>query len=275
MQEHPFFFQGPDHRLFAVLHQASGVARGGLVFCHPFMEEKLWAHRVHVSLARALAQAGWGVLRFDMRGNGDSEGLFRESTVEDYIADFSAACGQLRDSLGPGARIGAFGLRLGANVALAGAERSGLEGPIVLWEPITSGQRYGQEILRSNLTSQMAVHGKVQVTREQLVQSMRDGEAVDVEGYELTSTVFDSLSAIDLSSDDPVSVRGPCLVAQTVKDERQPLRKDLEGLLARLPRGSVLEKAVEEPFWREIRTYYGHAPRLTQLTLDWLEEREQ
>ena len=47
--------------------------------CHPLGEEKLWAHRVFVSLARDLANAGFVVLRFDCRGEGDSDRDARQS----------------------------------------------------------------------------------------------------------------------------------------------------------------------------------------------------
>ena len=71
-REQPFFDGTGDSRLFAFAHHPVGASRGNVVFCHAFAEEKLWSHRVYVTFARELAQAGYGVLRFDMRGEGDS-----------------------------------------------------------------------------------------------------------------------------------------------------------------------------------------------------------
>ena len=53
---------------------------GGIVFCHPFGEEKLWTHRVFVTFARRLAAAGHAVLRFDHRANGEQMGPRHEAS---------------------------------------------------------------------------------------------------------------------------------------------------------------------------------------------------
>ena len=77
--EEPFIFRRDDVSLFGMLHKPAGSPRLGFVTCHPFAEEKLWSHRVFVSAARALAQAGHAVLRFDFSGAGDSGGSTAES----------------------------------------------------------------------------------------------------------------------------------------------------------------------------------------------------
>ena len=55
--------------------QSPSPCAAAFVFCHPLTEEKLWTHRVFVTFARELAAAGHTVLRFDYRGNGDSDGI--------------------------------------------------------------------------------------------------------------------------------------------------------------------------------------------------------
>lgn len=272
MAETPFFFQGQVGELFGVWHEPQGDARGvTLVFCHPFMEEKLWAHRVFVHMARTLAEAGFGVLRFDMRGNGDSDGRFAEATLDNYLSDIDTARAEAAKRA-PDSKIGLLGLRLGAGLAAQAAARFGFDGPLVLWEPVTSGDRYSQEILRSNLTTQMAVHGKVTTTREQLVEQMQAGEPVDVEGYEFSWTVFEALKNANFAEAAGEPYGQPTLVVQVVKNEKQPLRKDLEAMAEAVAKDAKVDKAEEEPFWREIKTYYGQAPRLEALTLDWLRE---
>lgn len=274
MTETPFFFDGGTEQLFGVLHRCESVKGTGFVFCHPFMEEKLWAHRVFVHMARKLATRGYPVLRFDCRGNGDSDGEFSTTTMADYLADIGTAIGELHHQEPNVQHIGLLGLRLGASFSLQAARQHGLDGPLVLWEPITNGDRYSQEILRSNLTAQMAVHGKVQVTREQLVENMQNGDPVDVEGYEFSWSVFDSLRQLNLEGEEPIDYAGRSLILQTVKNEKQPLRKDIIALADRLGAQATVDKVEEEPFWREIKTYYGCAPKLEQRSLDWLEGRE-
>jgi len=52
MTETPFFFPNGNYQLFGVLHEAEAPSKNeGFVFCAPFAEEKLWAHRVFVNFA--------------------------------------------------------------------------------------------------------------------------------------------------------------------------------------------------------------------------------
>lgn len=171
MDEIPFFFSNGSYELFAILHQPCGKPNDtGFVFCHPILEEKLWAHRVYVSLARDLAKRGHTVLRFDHSGQGDSDGDFSEVSVESHLNDIEAAVERLRLERPGLKRIALFGLRLGATFAALAALRSKDIDRLVLWEPIVNGERYMQEVLRINLTGQMAVHGRVIQDRKQLVE---------------------------------------------------------------------------------------------------------
>ena len=54
--------------------------------------------------------------------------------------------------------------------------------------------------------------------------------------------------------------------------ETLPPRKDLAALAAAAPAVET-RNAPEEPFWREIKTFYQRADRLFQVTLDWLEAK--
>ena len=69
--------------------------------CHPLGEEKLWAHRVFVTFARDLATAGFAVLRFDFRGEGDSDRPFEQADFETRIEDACLAIDTVRE-LNPG-----------------------------------------------------------------------------------------------------------------------------------------------------------------------------
>src|SRR5688572_4366441 len=100
MVETPLFFPRGSIDLFGVYHEAAGPGRLPFVLCHPFAEEKLWAHRVYVSFARALAARGHAVLRFDCLGCGDSGGSFADSTIQTTVEDVGAAIAQLRTLAG-------------------------------------------------------------------------------------------------------------------------------------------------------------------------------
>src|SRR5690606_39670222 len=70
---HSAFWPVENHRLF-VMEQVPVTARGAVLMCAPFLEERLFCRRVLRNLALSLADAGWHVLRFDSAGEGDSEG---------------------------------------------------------------------------------------------------------------------------------------------------------------------------------------------------------
>ena len=266
--ETPLYFDRESLRLFGVLHEPDGEGgRTPFVFCHPFGEEKLWAHRVFVTFARELVSRGHTVLRFDRAGNGDSQGEFSASSVQSGLADLDAAIDLVRAKT-QARRVSLLGLRLGGSLACrAAASRPDVEA-LILWAPIVEGKRYLQEVLRINLTMQMAVYGEVRQDREALSQVFRSGGTVNVEGYEISPSMADELEALNLV-DEAVPQADHTLIVQIERTGRQAPAPDLQRLAARLP-GAVLESVPEEPFWKEIQQFYDRAPNLFSRTLQWL-----
>jgi exosortase A-associated hydrolase 1 len=80
------------------------------------------SHRQFVLLARALAQAGFPVLRFDVRGMGDSSGDAR--SFESLGDDIGAALAALQQAMPSVERVVLWGLCDGASAALMYLERS-------------------------------------------------------------------------------------------------------------------------------------------------------
>lgn len=73
--EQPLFFPCGNERLAGVLHRAADDARRGVIIVVAGGPQyRAGAHRQFVSLARRLVRAGIPVLRFDLRGMGDSSG---------------------------------------------------------------------------------------------------------------------------------------------------------------------------------------------------------
>jgi exosortase A-associated hydrolase 2 len=269
--ETPLFFEGGDYRLFGVVHQPVGTPSGAAwVFCHPFAEEKLWAQRVYVSFARTLAARGAWVVRFDMMGNGDSEGQFSAASVNTMLSDIDCAIRYLEGVSGISRGIGLLGLRFGATLAALAAERSPKVGKLVLWEPIVDGAKYMQEMLRINLTTQSAVYKEIRHNREALVRMMREGTTVNIDGYELAYPCYEQATAVNLKKGRK-RFDGSCLIVQIGRDG-QPVNPDLKALQETYPAGD-LQSAVEEPFWKEIKRWYRVAPNLFETTLAWMAAR--
>lgn len=270
MTETPFYFPNAGYSLFGVLHEpARATHLPAFVFCHPFGEEKLWAHRVFVSFARQLASGGHPVLRFDYMGSGDSDGSFSQSSMTTALSDVRRAMDEVRRRTKV-ERVNLLGLRLGASIASLVAEATADIDRLVLWAPIVDGSRYLQELLRINLTTQMAVHREIRQDREALVAGMQAGQTVNVDGYDMALQWFSDVSAIKLSA-DPKRHEGPCLVTQI---DRQPGRPSAElGALAACYGRATLSFAQEEPFWKEIARFYDTAPSLFATTSEWLNAR--
>lgn len=276
MTEQPFIFSNGKARLFGMWHLPETMpSTTAFLMSHPFGEEKLWSHRAFVSAARALAARGHRVLRFDYRGAGDSSGNSDETSLETHLEDLTEAYRQLVSSESTLQRVGLIGLRLGAAMAARFAEQMGddpkvANGPLVLWDPVMDGESYFQELLRSNLATQLAVYGKVQENREVLQQRILAGGTVNVDGYEIGRPLFESCSRPDLLTAAAKGQGGPVLVVQIAATDKQANRADLEALAASYPQGTFA-RAIEQPFWREIKAFYGKAANLQQVTLDWLE----
>lgn len=279
MIETPFFFARDGARLFGMLHAPASPTSGtAFLMSHPFAEEKLWSHRVFVSVARALVQRGHAVMRFDYMGAGDSSGMTSETSLATHLADLSAALDTLLRRTQRVERVGIVGCRLGATIAALFAEqaatgREQLRGaPLILWDPVIDGQSYFQDVLRSNLTTQLAVYGKVQENREVLQEKIRNGGTVNVDGYEIGRSLFDSCAVPQLLPPGPRQHDGPVLVMQIAAGDQVKDSADLQALAQSYPRGEF-GRAHEQAFWREIKPFYARAENLQQATLAWIERQ--
>ena len=263
MREEFQFLSLRGERIFTAQHLPAAPPTRAVVMCHPLGEEKLWAHRVFVSFARDLAKAGFVVLRFDCRGEGDSDREFQNSDLDSRIEDTNLAIDTVRQ-WNPGVTdVSLLGLRFGAAVAAAVASRRNDISRLTLWDPVVEGAAYMQSVLRLNLMFQMAQHRKVVENREALVERLTRGETVNIEGYELAQPLFDHASAFRLQ-DSLAQFSGDVLIVQVDQGEN-PIKPELSTLAEQNPRCRIVA-AQEESFWKEIRTFYQRAPELTRLT---------
>jgi pimeloyl-ACP methyl ester carboxylesterase len=106
-----------DERLDVAFTAASTAQGPCVVIGHGVTanKDRDWA----VTLAGALAEAGFGSLRFSFSGNGDSEGDFRESTVSKEVDDLGAVL----DALGDHPSICYAGHSMGAAVGVLRAAK--------------------------------------------------------------------------------------------------------------------------------------------------------
>lgn len=121
--------------LRGMIHRPAGARRRapGVVFFHGFTGDRMESHWIFIKCARALAQQGIASLRFDFYGSGESQGEFREVTLQGEISDAQAAVEFFRIQRGIDAqRLGLCGLSLGGAVAACVAARLRVQA-LVLW----------------------------------------------------------------------------------------------------------------------------------------------
>lgn len=268
MHEHPFYLENGAQRLFCIQYNPAGRAKCGLVLCHPFAEEKLWAQRVFVSFARLLARNGYCVLRVDYRGHGDSEGDFSDGTIDTRLADIHCALDHLKTQLNGDASVCLAGLRLGATLASIAAETRDDVDYLVLWEPIVNGDAYMRQLLRINIATQTAVFKQVVNNTDALIRKLHGNETVNIDGYEIGREFYEQLIEVDLLQGRR-AFRGDALLVSIVRNpekvNKQFLR--LNQQFQKIRHSTV----VEEPFWNSVPAYCQKADNLFRTTLQWLE----
>jgi pimeloyl-ACP methyl ester carboxylesterase len=189
-------------RTVAVLSRPTGPQHHlGFVLCPSFGSEHTQLNGLEVVVARAVAAAGFPVLRYQSQGYADSEGPRDAIGVRSHLADAADAVEALsaRDEVRSVAVMGGL---FGGTVAALTAERLGLR-TMALWEPAVDGGRYAERLLRSLALPEVAAptrgDGRPPLTR--LRERLASGAPLDVRGFVLTNDAFDELHAIDLTRD--------------------------------------------------------------------------
>ena len=119
-------------------------------------------HKIPQLLARALADAGWRVVRPNFRGVGRSAGAHDEGGGE--TDDLVALCGLLRSAL-PGQRLALLGFSFGAFVQARAARRLADAGEPA-WRVVLAGMPFGEAGGRTystpdGIADALVVHGEV------------------------------------------------------------------------------------------------------------------
>lgn len=123
--ERPLVFTNQGMQLVGMLHRPEGAGRfPAVTFFHGCTASRVEARWIFVEIARALADRGIMVLRFDFRHSGESQGRFEDMTlsgeVSDGIRSLDVLCAD--HDADPG-RIGVLGASFGGAVAVHVAAR--------------------------------------------------------------------------------------------------------------------------------------------------------
>jgi uncharacterized protein len=138
MSSQPFLIDCEGAQLLAILHQPAQPARTlGVLVIVGGPQYRVGSHRQFVLLARAVAAAGYPVLRFDYRGMGDSEGELRG--FEHVEADVRCAIDALLERAPHVRQVVLWGLCDGASAASFYAGRDPRVRGLVLLNPWVRG----------------------------------------------------------------------------------------------------------------------------------------
>jgi pimeloyl-ACP methyl ester carboxylesterase len=218
----PLYFGSSASPLYGVYHppKARVGRQTGVVLCAPFGQEYMRAHRAYRQLSLLAAKAGYHVLRFDYTGSGDSAGDGEDFSMGRAVEDTGLAIEELCD-MADLERVVLVGLRLGGLIATrAAAERSDVA-HLVLWDPVTDGPTYLQELLLDA------------AARPQSFGSIAaNGEArgvVGVMGYPVTETFREELTAAHMMSTTVPPLRSGLVMCTDERPEHHALAKHLAG----------------------------------------------
>ncbi len=140
---HPVEFQSGNETLRGRLHMPRTDAKTpGILILPGFADTAGGMHDMHAHLAKALQRSGFTVLRFDYRGLGESDGDFREFTVQFALEDAWNALALLRRRPEVNAEvIGVSGFSLGGALAAQLASRLPEIRAMCLWAPVAFPER--------------------------------------------------------------------------------------------------------------------------------------
>jgi uncharacterized protein len=175
-----------------------------VIFFHGFTADRMESHWIFVKCARALAEAGMASLRFDFYGSGESEGEFREATLQSEIGDARAAVDFFRRYRGIDRnRLGLLGLSLGGAIA-ASIARESQAGALVLWSAV------------ARLAELKTLAGR---TSKPIPGS--DGTR-EYGGHAVSARFLDNLAKVD-PLDSLAAFKSPTLIIHPEKDEHLSL----------------------------------------------------
>jgi alpha-beta hydrolase superfamily lysophospholipase len=146
------WFRSGDDWCAAAWHGAATPSARVAVLCPSIAQEHLRGQRPYRALARRLAAAGVGTLRFDYPATGNSTGVAIDDAADgpDLTPRWSAA---IRDAVAharalvPGAEVFVVARRFGALLAVrAIADGTEPVASLVLWDPSLSGHAQLREL---------------------------------------------------------------------------------------------------------------------------------
>ncbi len=194
----PGFIEGSRGALFALHHKPRNFAENAscTIVVPSFAEEMNRCRYMQTLLAHQLTAAGHAMLIVDPYGTGDSAGDFVDGDWQQWTDDMVTAIHHARE-LGY-KRVTLLGIRLGAMLAAAAAERAPVE-HLVFWQPVASGKVALNQFLRLKIAASIG-RDETATSTAALEQEINDGNSIQVAGYDISPGLFKGLQAASLNA---------------------------------------------------------------------------
>lgn len=179
-----------------------------LVFASSLFAEFQRNYRREVLLARRAAAAGIRTIRFHYRGAGNSIGHHAPPDLDSMTEDL------LDVMAGVGEPCAVIGARVGAIAATRA--RASRDVPLILWEPVITGARWVEEVIRAALARELGQGSGV--TADVIRSRWTDDGVAFVLGETVPRAIVDQVAAIDLT--DALGGKAPVQVIQMARNEK-------------------------------------------------------
>ena len=250
MEQQVHFFNHKDEKLAGTLHRPPGPTADGIIWAHCFTCSR------HTTILREicsqLARENFMALRFDFSGNGQSEGVFNESTYSKQIAEIASAAAFMATQ--GVAWLGLAGHSMGAAIAVLAAARMASARAVCALAGRFSGSRAAQ-YLSQRQRDELQNSGRVAFSSRGRALELTQAFFADAHQYDLLQTVK--------------SLPAPLLVIHGDDDQIVPVQ-EAHAAHGANPRTSRLEiiPGADHMFSRP-----EHRQQAVQLVVEWLKEQ--
>jgi len=259
------------NRLFSCYSSSDNcVNKSGILIIQPFAEEQVIMQRALYNLANDLANNDIPVCRFDLFGQGDSNGDFNNANINEWKTNILDAIDTFKQTYQL-TEIILCGFRFGATLALLTTNNNSNDvHRLILIEPITHGKQYIESVLRTNLTYQMVTYGEILYTRDILIDRLRSGESINIDGYLISGELFCQICDIDLTK---LTYKDKDILILNYSKNNKKVSKNLMSLCDHLRDNKCyfIRKCIPDPTaWKASELYNMNLHHTLNEIIDWI-----
>jgi alpha-beta hydrolase superfamily lysophospholipase len=226
----PASFGEPGRVISALYYPAApGRQRDAVVvLCNAIGWEGIASSQTYRQLTARLASEGFGVLRFDYLGTGDSSGYDGDpGRLSAWLESVRSAIVEAKRLTGR-QRVAVVGLHLGATLAALTAVQVGGVDSLVLWGPYTKGRAFVREARAFRALNDKGADG---------FPRAEDHGGLESAGFLLTAETLESLGTLDLTTATRAAAAHVLVLGRDTNGSELGLVKHLQGLGAQVEHG--------------------------------------